>query len=88
MLFIKEQIIKPITTGEFNGSLIYNDREIYRGEIKVVKLVRGTFGFNFKIKVYKINNCFYYHEPSDTLFNNEMEFNRFTMRLLTQIRRI
>ena len=88
MLFIKEKNTIPITTGEFEGDLIYNGREIYKGKIKVVKLVRGTFGFNFKIKVYKINNLFYYHEETDTLFRTEIEFNQFCGEAVKQIRNL
>lgn len=86
MIYIKNKDLMPITTGNFNGELIYNGRVLYNGELKITKLVRGVFGLNLKIWFYNINDKFFYHEKTDTLFTSKVELNRFFYESVNQIR--
>jgi len=88
MLVIKtnENVSFPITKGKYDGALIYNDIEIFKGEINVAILHVGSFNQPFKLQFYKINDKYYYHDGSDKLFNSEMEVNSFIEQSMTIMR--
>jgi len=88
MLVIKtdKNVSFPITKGKYNGSLIYNDLEFFKGKINVTIYVVGSFNQPFKLQFYKINNKYYYHEGSNKLFNNEIEVNNFIEQSMTVMR--
>ena len=87
MLYIKTDKIQPINTGEYEGELAYNNKVIYKGKMKIVKLHRGVFNSPFEVVAYKINDNIYYYDKTDQLFN-EYEYNAFCREILMkQIRR-